>query len=264
MEVHHHSHTEAPHTVPVAIGRKKFKHYFFEFFMLFLAVFCGFLAENFREHNVERHREKEYVMSLLAELKYDSAQYHSSIKKIVYLGPMLDSAFENIKHADRYSYILLGKWNTPINATGVDYKPMMPTIEQLKSSGNLRLIQSRALLNKIVEYETYIHSNFQNSYDGVRRAKTKIYDMEDELCDYTEFNAQYTKNMDLQKASTTTETSGFYGMPILIKDQLRLNLFANSFVNMKAWSWSLMVSFNEADKIANELISLIHSEYHLK
>jgi len=40
MEVHAHS-----HTVPIAIGRKKWTHYFWEFLMLFLAVFCGFLAE---------------------------------------------------------------------------------------------------------------------------------------------------------------------------------------------------------------------------
>ena len=253
MEVHAHTHTE----------KKKFTHYLWEFLMLFLAVFCGFLAENWREHNVERHREKEYMASMLDELKYDTAQYHASIKRIVYLSPMLDSAFENIKHADRYHYVLLGKWNTPINATGIDYKSMMPTIEQLKSSGNLRLIRSRVLLNKILEYESFIHSNFQNSYDGVQRAKTKVYDMEDELCDYTEFNTQYTKNMELQQTSTTTETSEFYGMPISIKDPARLNLMANSFVNLKAWNWAFMVSFNEAAKIANELITLINSEYHL-
>ncbi len=29
---------------------KRIWHYFYEFLMLFLAVFCGFLAENFREH----------------------------------------------------------------------------------------------------------------------------------------------------------------------------------------------------------------------
>src|SRR5215213_11711783 len=39
MEVHHHSHTE----------RKRWQHYLFEFFMLFLAVFAGFLAENWRK-----------------------------------------------------------------------------------------------------------------------------------------------------------------------------------------------------------------------
>jgi hypothetical protein len=42
MEVHHHAHT----------ARKKWTHYFWEFFMLFLAVFCGFLAENQREHYI--------------------------------------------------------------------------------------------------------------------------------------------------------------------------------------------------------------------
>ncbi len=43
MEVHAHSHTP----------RKKRTHYFWEFLVLFLAVFCGFLTENQREHYIE-------------------------------------------------------------------------------------------------------------------------------------------------------------------------------------------------------------------
>jgi len=54
MEVHHHAHT----------ARKKWTHYLWEFLMLFLAVFCGFLAENFREHQVEHNREKKFMASL--------------------------------------------------------------------------------------------------------------------------------------------------------------------------------------------------------
>ena len=57
MEVHAHTHTE----------RKKWIHYFWEFLMLFLAVFCGFLTENFREGQVEHHREKEYMASLMSQ-----------------------------------------------------------------------------------------------------------------------------------------------------------------------------------------------------
>jgi hypothetical protein len=39
MEVHHHAHNPAePH------HKKNWKAYFWEFLMLFLAVFCGFLA----------------------------------------------------------------------------------------------------------------------------------------------------------------------------------------------------------------------------
>jgi len=48
MEVHHHSHSSG----------KKWTHYLWEFLMLFLAVFAGFLAENQREHYVEDQRSK--------------------------------------------------------------------------------------------------------------------------------------------------------------------------------------------------------------
>ena len=49
MEVHKH-----PHHIT---HKKKWGEYLLEFFMLFLAVFLGFVAENFREHQVEHQRE---------------------------------------------------------------------------------------------------------------------------------------------------------------------------------------------------------------
>ena len=67
MEVHAHSHGE----------RKKWTHYLWEFLMLFLAVFCGFLAENQREHMVENKREKEYMQSLMEDLRTDTANLNS-------------------------------------------------------------------------------------------------------------------------------------------------------------------------------------------
>lgn len=67
MEVHHHGHSE----------RKKFKHYLFEFFMLFLAVLCGFLAEYYPEYRIERHREYEYIGSMVADLREDAAHISS-------------------------------------------------------------------------------------------------------------------------------------------------------------------------------------------
>ena len=52
MEIHHHAHGSDPDSSTSSghRGRKKWTHYFWEFLMLFLAVFCGFLAENQREH----------------------------------------------------------------------------------------------------------------------------------------------------------------------------------------------------------------------
>ena len=61
METHAHHLHKAP--------GNGFKHYFFEFLMLFLAVFCGFLTENLREHKIEKDRALELAKSFYQELK---------------------------------------------------------------------------------------------------------------------------------------------------------------------------------------------------
>src|SRR6478752_2985373 len=70
MEVHHHTQ---------AHGKKNWKTYFWEFLMLFLAVFCGFLAENIREHTIEKKRANELAQSMLEDLKKDTAALHTAI-----------------------------------------------------------------------------------------------------------------------------------------------------------------------------------------
>src|SRR6476469_8258091 len=64
MEVHAHTHT----------ARKRWTHYLWEFLMLFLAVFCGFLAENQREHMVEHQKEKQYIKLLNEDVESDINQ----------------------------------------------------------------------------------------------------------------------------------------------------------------------------------------------
>ena len=59
MEVHTHTHA----------GRKKWTEYFWEFLMLFLAVFAGFLAENRREDMVEKKRAHQFLESMLVDVK---------------------------------------------------------------------------------------------------------------------------------------------------------------------------------------------------
>ena len=71
MEVHQHSHTNH--------GKKNWKSYFWEFLMLFLAVFCGFLTENLREENLEKHKGKEMIISLIEDLKKDTALLNSQL-----------------------------------------------------------------------------------------------------------------------------------------------------------------------------------------
>ena len=71
MEVHHSHHPT---------HKKKWTEYLLEFLMLFLAVFLGFLAENQREHFVERHRAKDYAKSFLSDLRNDSIEIQTALE----------------------------------------------------------------------------------------------------------------------------------------------------------------------------------------
>src|SRR5690242_12039142 len=65
MEAHH------PHE---PTHKKKWTEYLLEFFMLFLAIFLGFLAENFREHVAEKNRAKNLTSALIRDLGKDTTE----------------------------------------------------------------------------------------------------------------------------------------------------------------------------------------------
>ena len=101
MEVHAHTHTP----------RNKWTHYLWEFLMLFLAVFCGFLAELQLEHKVEKSREKQYMKSMVEDLKADTAmlinniiQRQEKIMMIDSLAKLLTSSSVNKRGNDIYYY----------------------------------------------------------------------------------------------------------------------------------------------------------------
>jgi len=252
MEVHSHTHT----------ARKKWSHYLWEFIMLFLAVFCGFLAENFREHQVEHTRERKYMSSLAAELNYDLREYEKVFKKISTIASVLDSFYYNIKNAGQYAYELNPKWNALINNTTVSYLQAMPTIEQLKSSGNLRLIRNKEVEKKIMEYESFIVSHLNRNGDEVVLAARKLYAFEDQLCDYEDFNRATTQN--LQHEDGKDYSAMAFKMPILVKDPLKLNEFANSVVNYRAYLYGYYANTLNAKEKTEQLLSLINQHYHFK
>ena len=49
--------------------------------MLFLAVFCGFLAEYQLEHKIEKDKERQYMKSMLEDLVSDTSMLQTSINR---------------------------------------------------------------------------------------------------------------------------------------------------------------------------------------
>ena len=145
MEVHKH-----PHHVT---HKKKWTEYLLEFFMLFLAVFLGFVAENVREHRVEKEREKQYIESLIADLKTDQVVLSQNITGVKSGISMMDSLISILNHPSQIAentgqLYYLARLAPRLNPLSTNNR----TFEQLKNSGNFRLINNISISNKIMNY----------------------------------------------------------------------------------------------------------------
>src|SRR5688572_16072930 len=155
MELHTHTHTP----------RKKWTHYFWEFLMLFLAVFCGFLAENQREHFVEHQREKQYIRTLYGDLKADTGFFRRYQAWLLRTDKRLDSLIRMINtkgyinNADNF-------YSLAINSRILRYHEYHnSTYEQLKNSGNLRLLRSGGVADSLTQYNNIIHERVSKQED---------------------------------------------------------------------------------------------------
>src|SRR5688572_2131795 len=149
MEVHHHPHTPDSHR-----ERKKWTHYFWEFLMLFLAVFCGFLAEYQLEHKIEKDRERQYMQSFIYDLQNDTLNLNDGFPRKDGRISAIDSIFlffetkTDVKIVPGYvlSYMRRSTWDR-------HYRRNSTTIDQLKNAGGLRLIRKKIVRDSIAAYD---------------------------------------------------------------------------------------------------------------
>ena len=172
MEVHAHTHT----------ARKKWTHYFWEFLMLFLAVFCGFLAENQREHMVEHQREKKYIFSLLEDLRNDSFAldvdiigWQETIKNIDTIRNELS------KPAIAQDPAVLNKIAASFYEIST-FRHSIRTIEQLRNSGNFRLLK-RNVSDLLMLYDSKINTSIRDREMVVLDIYMKLIEYQNNLFD---------------------------------------------------------------------------------
>ncbi len=139
MEVHHPHHPT---------HKKKWTEYLLEFFMLFLAVFCGFLAEYQLEHKIESDRAKELAKSFYQELKKDSItaalKVQNRIKQEKSLNYLIkyfkDSSLDKVSKTFAISY----EYGIDFRSPSI-FEPRKIILEQLKNSGSLRYFKDDSL-----------------------------------------------------------------------------------------------------------------------
>jgi len=145
MEVHHHTPVEG----------KKWTHYLWEFLMLFLAVFCGFLAENLREHYVEHGRTIKFAKQLIAGLKSDTSLQKQVIARLEKKEKRFDSLFYYLALPADDDNKWIGIYrNMPDLELHLRYSTGKAKLDQIKNSGSLRFFTNDSLLSLLAHYET--------------------------------------------------------------------------------------------------------------
>ena len=248
MEVHAHTHTI----------RKKWTHYFWEFLMLFLAVFCGFLAENQREHMVEHQREKQYMASLLSDLAADTATLNYGIPlKLRRIGA-IDSVFQFFNDRPGAKTIL-GKLFRTIRRTNFDarFTRNIITINQLKNAGGMRLVRNKQIADSISSYDqrcevTILYNDFyiENSVVGNRQFE-KLFNAADLL-------PLYIANRNGAIIANIPDSLTIRINTAALNEQL------NFMMLEKAYARQEIDRYIEIKGRAVRLMELIKKEYHLE
>ena len=246
MEVHHHPHT--------AQKEKHFKHYLFEFLMLFLAVSAGFLVENQREHYVENKREKILIKSFVEDLKQDTAKITSNIQlrnsKILVMDSLIKILNSPNPNQDGPSVYYWGRRVTRSTL----FQSNDRTIKQLKNAGGLRLIRNQTASNAIMTYDQandYII--FLQSREG--QELSEIYPLLAKLFDGNVLETMI-HGMEITRPS---------GKPILRSTDKNLILDLTYFMHQyKSTSIVMIVRLQTLKQSAKEAIQFLQKEYQLK
>ena len=198
MEVHNH-----PHHVT---HKKKWGEYFLEFFMLFLAVFLGFLVENYREHTVEKDRAHQFLQSMLVDVQ-------TNIKN-------LDSLLVQ-DHVIIANYDSLVNWLLADSATinraafsrtmgAVWMRNLLvrrETYDQMKSSGSLRYAGDIDFLKRMMDYERITNFAEHRNRDFERKYYTDLfipalYKSYDLTCQLNLDSSNYSDAFKMKKVAT--------------------------------------------------------------
>jgi hypothetical protein len=239
MEVHHHPNT--------AHQKKNWKDYFWEFLMLFLAVFCGFLAENFREHRAEEERGKQYVHSFCEDLKADTTNINYQISELMHQDSALskifacyDSVTQKVSSTDCLKEIIL-------NSQGfTDFIYTDRTIQQLKYAGGLRLIQDKQIADSIIKYDSYVRA-LQIHQQVLENLQQNSINEHNSMISFIQL--QNLENPPIKK-----------DLLLLTNDKRELNKYFNEMATFKRGCFGQMTRLNNIKALATRLLIFIDNK----
>jgi hypothetical protein len=248
MEVHHHPDL---HHKP-----KKWKEYFLEFLMIFLAVSLGFFAESYRESLVNKEKEEDYIKSMVNNLKADIATTAATKKFLTGISRQIDTMLMSLKSENPDPSLInrmLSQNFWPY--TGFAYNNQ--TIEQLKSSGNFRLIRNQSVVDSILNYDNNMRFILLEQYNDLKNTMYSSKDAEEKVIPYSEL-----KRID-DKLFDTADFKNMAQHTFITQDKALIAFYYNKLFIHEKLCHTFMINLDYSQEQATSLINLIKKEYKL-
>ena len=247
MEVHHHTHHP-----------KSWKEYLQEFLMLFFAVFLGFMSEYYLEYRAERHKEHDYLNSMLVDLQADLVEMdakNAKMEEIVAAGNMLSDVIYKPSLSDSdidslyvASEIMISRVYNIDFSTG--------TIDQLRNAGGFRLIQNEGIVRKISDYEKG-KITMQVQLDEIIERAANVHRIQNSILHITVFSKDLKSVLDKAKLEAIKQQTGSV---FLTSNKNAFFEYAN-FANIMTGYIAHYERMSKAQQQkAKELIALIQEE----
>jgi hypothetical protein len=248
------THSQELHKIP----GHGWKHYLFEFLMLFLAVFFGFLAENIRENFVNREKEKHYIQSIIVDLKKDTSNIDLSIHMqnllVNKMEKVLQIPIEKLKDISLQDSLYQNL--VPFYASSWIFVQNNTTLTQLKNAGGFNAFSNQKAIDSISDVYYYFDSWIKINSDIYIKSYEKTADLAAQLIRLPE---------SIYFFDDTTRIP----IPINSKIVIQYNtiLFEQLYSNIRYQKGELIVCIEtekEYFRKVEQLLKLLDSEYDLK
>jgi len=247
METHaHHLHKTPGHG---------WKHYLFEFLMLFLAVTLGFLVENKREYYSDERRGKQYIKSFVQDLEKDTSTFSQLIslyeEKTLAL-KNLSTCYDSVTRTLHSSDCL---WNITSYTFGFpDLVYTDRTLQQLKNAGGLRMLKQDDA-DSITAYDDWLRVVEKNETTEMQETQTLLRSIAYQLFNF---------GMIKQRVAGKNEI-GNVKAPVIYGNNVELlNRYFNVLGSYDNAVHDQISNIAELRGRAILVIKYFHSKYHLK
>jgi hypothetical protein len=250
MEVHHHPQVE----------KKNLKEYFLEFLMIFLAVTMGFFAESIREHLADSSKEKQYIKSMIADLKNDTAMLKEVIDKnikrvsgIDTLSSLLNKTSLTVDDEKRI-YILNSRYAS--NMASMVWND--GTIRQLLTSGNLRLMSEQGASDSIMNYYGPHKDVASEQADILFEAVKRAYFAAEDIFDRSFIKQQMNKDSSFSRKPLPDT------MELLTKEKTALKKYSQMALTTQGLINNYLSMLFDMYKRAENLLLFLQAKYDIK